>query len=171
MRDPRRIRGAVGAMALVLAAPSPGVSPFEGLRRLDGVSTSNDGFGIWIQWEPSSYRLELPGRAPLVRRPRVLGGLIALAGLEFAPTPVQVLLSGGPARPSPLVRKRIDSIARPCQVVGVDPGEALRAIASGSGAKLLAEGKGTRLRLRFDAQPGLKRAAALMAHHCEGSGR
>ena len=53
--------------ALAMAHPAAGASPFEGLYRLEGVTTSNDEFGIWLSWVPSSYRLEFPGRPPLAR--------------------------------------------------------------------------------------------------------
>ena len=68
MTRERRARiAAAGALLLAAPARAEGASPFEGLYRLEGVTTSNDEYGAWIIWTASSYRLRLPGRAPLVR--------------------------------------------------------------------------------------------------------
>ena len=78
-------------------------------------------------------------------------------------------MTGGPAFASELVRKRIDySFARPSPTLRLKPGRALAALASGSGAAVIATGRGMRLELRFAPGPGLARPAALMARHCEG---
>ena len=202
--------------ALAMARPSPGAPPFAGLGRLEGVSTSNDGYGAWIDWTASAYRLQFPGREPLVSGPGAGSGLhagltaacradgrgeghgrprpleahlhlplhpdqpdvpsvfhpwfwvLVLTVGEREATPVRVSFDGRAAFRSGLVRWRVDwSFPRPDQSVALDPGQALRALASGSPASVLATGPGTRLELRFDPDPGLARAAALMARHCE----
>ena len=218
MTRERRARiAAAGALLLAATTAAEGASPFEGLYRLEGVTTSNDEYGAWIVWTASSYRLRFPGRAPLVReaagksglradlmvmcradgRSKGYGGpgplradlllplhpdepdvpsffnpwfwVLVLAVGERETTPVRVSFDGRAASPSDLVRRRVDwSFPRPEQSVAVDPGEALRALASESRTGVLAAGPGTRLELRFDPDPGLARAAALMARHCEG---
>ena len=203
--------------ALAIARPAAGASPFEGLYGLEAVMTSNDEYGIWAYWKPSSWRLEFPGRAPLAgeaagspalraslrvacradgRRegysgpqpleavlflplhpdePDVPGffnpwyWILALTVGERATTPVRVAFGGRRAFSSTLVRPRVDwSFARPDQSVALDPGEALRAIASAGGSTLVAEGPGTRLELRFEPDPELAAVARLMALHCAG---
>ena len=207
---------AARALALAVIATASGASPFEGLHELDGVTTSNDEWGIWIAWEASSYRLKFPRRPPLARgpggtrdlraylatscradgRPEGFSGprairaelvlplhpdepnvpsffnprywATALLAGELERTPVQVAFDGAPAAPAELVRKRIDySIARPSPTVQVNPAEALASIASGNAAEVAAEGRDTRLSLRFGPDPATSRAATLMALHCE----
>lgn len=202
--------------ALAMARQVAGAPPFADLGRGEGVSTSSDGYGAWIDWPASSYRLRFPGRAPLVSEAGAGSGLhagltaacradgrggghggprpleahlrlslhpdepdvpsvlhpwfwvLVLTVGEREATPLRVSFDGRAASDSSLARWRVDwSFPRPDQSVALEPGQALRALASGSPASVLASGPGTRLELRFEPDPGLARAAALMARHCE----
>ena len=48
---------ALGAAASVAASQSP----FEGGYEIEGVTTSNDAYGVWLYWEPRSGTLLMPG--------------------------------------------------------------------------------------------------------------
>ncbi len=191
-------------------------SPFAGLYRLDGVSTSNDEYGIWLFWTARSYKVQLPGLRPtrwesgddvelladiavscradgretghlgpqpiraLLRLPLhpdipdVPGffdpryWLRAFTGTHERITPVRVRFDSGPGFGSAVNEAFVDwSFARPNAEVALDAAAAVAAIASGKPATVLAEGRGTRLVLRFEAEPERARAARLMALHCE----
>ena len=36
-------------------------SPFEGGNAIEGVTTSNDAYGVWLYWEPQSGLMRVPG--------------------------------------------------------------------------------------------------------------
>ena len=48
---------ALGAAASVAASQSP----FEGGNAIEGVTTSNDAYGVWLYWEPQSGLMRVPG--------------------------------------------------------------------------------------------------------------
>ena len=48
---------ALGAAASVAASQSP----FEGGYEIEGVTTSNDAYGVWLYWEPQSGSMRVPG--------------------------------------------------------------------------------------------------------------
>ena len=48
---------ALGAAASVAASQSP----FEGGNAIEGVTTSNDAYGVWLYWEPRSGSMRVPG--------------------------------------------------------------------------------------------------------------
>ena len=122
---------------------------------------------------PEPVRAELvlplhPDEPDVPRRGDPRYWLLAFTGGEPRRTAVSVRVGSGEAFSSELVRKRSDwSLPRPSPTVRLDPAEALRALSSGVGATVIAEGPGTWLDLRFEPDPDMARAAELMALHCE----
>ena len=53
------------ALLLLLLGPAAAASPPFVDLHLQGITTSNDEYGIWLYWSPRSYLVKLPGRRPL----------------------------------------------------------------------------------------------------------
>lgn len=102
--------------------------------------------------------------------PRVLHPqfwFLLLTQRETASTPASARFGHGPAFATELVRERVNwSFPRPSPQLRLAPRAALRALSSGDGTSLTAEGADLRLELRFEPAPPLADAARLMARHC-----
>lgn len=49
--------------------PQETAAPFEGLRVIDGVETSNDAFGIWLTWRSEHFSIRYPDGRPPFEQP------------------------------------------------------------------------------------------------------
>ena len=93
--------------------------------------------------------------------------VLAWTGQEQQVIPLRARFDGGDPFPGRLVRPLVSwSNTRPEQTLSLPVPEALRALASPSGASFSAAGADVRLTVHFRPAPRLSRAAALAALHC-----
>lgn len=200
----------VGARGGSTAAAHDG--PFNVLEWADGVTTSRNGYAVWVSIASTEHRARLPGharevgpsehhvvlhvscRAPggamperfppsgpnggiyLDNHPEDEGAytvghpmywILGLTGRGEERWPVEVRIGAAPARPSTLVRERINySAPRPGLDIEV-PGRAIiDAITAGHPITVDAEGPHMRLTAQFAASANARRAAGLMRTAC-----
>ena len=72
------------APAVNLQEEATNGSPFRGLYSIDGVTTSNDEYSVWLSWMADRYRIDYPDGLPPFAHPSADGSAVSAAVLSLA---------------------------------------------------------------------------------------